>query len=139
MKHPYNIGIYKSQPKSFIKKIDLASSVADELFCDKPSMDDKEVVVLQVANFGEGIVLAEIIYRSDYDKNYNIENHSIEIHKSHDKSIMKCFHITSPFAGDIFTIKPTMNGKEVVVLQVVNFKNDGMLIAEVVAKNDYEC
>lgn len=133
-----NIGIYKSHPKSFIKKIDLASSVADELFCEKPSMDDKEVLVLQVANFGEGIVLAEIIYRSDYDENYNIENHTIEIHKSHNKSIMKCFHITSPFAGDIFAMKPTMNSEEVVVLQVVNFKNDGMLIAEVVYKSDYE-
>ena len=138
MKYPYNIGIYKSHPKSFIKKIDLASSVADELFCEKPSMDDKEVLVLQVANFGEGIVLAEIIYRSDYDENYNIENHSVQIHKSHDKSIMNCFHITSPFAGDIFAMKPTMNSEEVVVLQVVNFKNDGMLIAEVVYKSDYE-
>ena len=138
MKYPYNIGIYKSHPKSFIKKIDLASSVADELFCEKPSMDDKEVLVLQVANFGEGIVLAEIIYRSDYDENYNIENHSVQIHKSHDKSIMNCFHITSPFAGDIFAMKPTMNSEEVVVLQVVNFKNDGMLIAEVAYKSDYE-
>ena len=138
MKH-YNIGIYKSQPKSFIRKIDLTSPLAEELFCEKPCMDDKEIVVLQVANFGEGIVLAEIIYRSDYDENYNIENHTIEIHKSHDKSIMKTFYLTSPFASDLFYIKPTMNGKEVVVLQVVKFNNEDMVIAEVVYKSDYEC
>ena len=53
-------------------------------------------------------------------------------------TVLKCFHITSPLAGDIFAIKPTMNSEEVVVLQVVNFKNDGMLIAEVVYKSDYE-
>ena len=133
IKKTCNGRIYKSQAKSFIKKFSITSTLADELFSEKPCMDGKEVVVLQVVNFGEGMLLAEIVYKKDYD-----EHHSVGIYKLYAKSIIKYFHLTSIVAGEIFDTKPAIDGKEVVVLQVVRFGNDGMIMAEIIYKSDYD-
>ncbi len=61
------------------------------------------------------------------------------IYKSHPKSRIVGIHITSISASNMLstTIKPTVNGNEVVVLQVVNAA-DGYVLVEYMYKEDYE-
>ena len=58
--------------------------------------------------------------------------------KTHPKSYMKSFHITSDFADSIFSEKQkSYRGSECVVLQVTHMRK-GWLLAEIVSKEDYE-
>ncbi len=61
------------------------------------------------------------------------------IYKSHPKSRIVHMHITSELAQQMLTARrePSVNGKEIVVLQVVNAVGEYILI-EYMNKDDYE-
>lgn len=67
--------LVKTFRKSFFKRFHMKSNMADYIFdTEKPSLKDKryydakEIVVLQIMLCGDGEILAEIIYKDDYEE-----------------------------------------------------------------------
>lgn len=67
--------LVKTFRKSFFKRFHMKSNTADYIFdTEKPSLknkryyDTKEIVVLQIMLCGDGEMLAEIIYKDDYEE-----------------------------------------------------------------------
>lgn len=65
----------KTLKKSFFKRFHMKSNMADYIFAtENPSLEDKryyntkEIVVLQIMLCGDGEMLAEIIYKDDYEE-----------------------------------------------------------------------
>lgn len=56
-------GIYKTFKKSWFEKLRTNSFRAENLF-DK----DSKIIILQMVIFGEGVVLAELIDKEDFEK-----------------------------------------------------------------------
>lgn len=73
--------------------------------------------------------------------NISIQACSGGIYKSHPKSRIVNMHITSPLSKTVLTAangqEPSANGKEIVVLQVVNAV-EGYVLVEYMYKEDYE-
>ena len=62
-------GIYKSHPKSRIVNMHIQSCLVDEILKVEvsPTVDEKEIVVLQVVNAVDGYLLVEYMYKEDYE------------------------------------------------------------------------
>lgn len=66
--------IVKNYKESFMRRFHLKSSLADDLLRDEPSMynrrkkDNRPVVILQILLCGEGEVIAEIMWKEDFEK-----------------------------------------------------------------------
>ena len=71
--------LIKTFRKSFFKRFHMKSKMADYVFDeDKPSLHNietfynaKEIVVLQIMLCGDNELLAEMIYKDDYDEMFN--------------------------------------------------------------------
>lgn len=70
----------KTFRKSFFKRFHMNSNMADYAFNeDKPTLknpgyrDTREIVILQIMLCGNNELLAEIIYKEDYDRLFEIE------------------------------------------------------------------
>lgn len=58
--------------------------------------------------------------------------------KSHAKSIFTRVHISSTYAGELFSSEePHMDKVPMVVLQVMNLNQEGELMVEIVTKDEY--
>ncbi|MGL4523606.1 MAG: hypothetical protein ACRCWQ_13720 [Bacilli bacterium] len=55
----------KTLPKSFFKRADLRSPLADKLFCDTIVLNSESVTVLQIMLVGETSAIFELIYTDD--------------------------------------------------------------------------
>lgn len=69
--------IVKNYAKSFILRFHMKSQIADNLFSKNPYLKlygkEKSVVVLQVMLCGEQELLAEVMWKSDFDELFNTE------------------------------------------------------------------
>lgn len=69
--------IVKNYAKSFILQFRINSSMARDLFSENPSLKfyhkEGKVVVLQVMLCGEQEMLAEVMWKSDFDELFNTE------------------------------------------------------------------
>lgn len=66
--------LVKTFRKSFFKRFHMNSRMADCIFDeDEPSLHGAEIVVLQIMLCGNNELLAEIIYKEDYDELFNVE------------------------------------------------------------------
>ena len=69
--------IVKNYAKSFILRFGMRSIMSDMLFTESPSLKiygkEKSVVVLQVMLCGEEELLAEVMWKSDFDELFSIK------------------------------------------------------------------
>jgi hypothetical protein len=83
--------IIKSHPKSFFKKFNINSNYAKRVFSENPCIveyrwrrrydesweevekGEKEVVILQTMLCGDGVVLAELMWKDDFDELFRCE------------------------------------------------------------------
>lgn len=75
--------IVKNYRKSFFKMFQIGSPLERELFSQKPMMEykdgyDKSVVVLQVMLCSDKELLAEIMWKEDFDKMFEVESEEEE-------------------------------------------------------------
>lgn len=70
----------KTFRKSFFKRFNINSKMADYVFNEnKPTLtnpacsDARKIVILQIMLCGNNELLAEIIYKEDYDELFNVE------------------------------------------------------------------
>lgn len=72
-------GIYKSHPKSRIVRLHIKSDLAKEILSANtiPTINSKEIVILQIVNAVEGYLFTEYMYKNDYEAEnviFNLNN-----------------------------------------------------------------
>lgn len=74
-----NGGIYKTYKESILRKFHVNSNLADKLFDSQPQMKDpknginKDIVVIQAVAICKEWLMAEIMWKEDFDKYFKEE------------------------------------------------------------------
>jgi hypothetical protein len=77
--------IVKNYRKSFIEGFHMKSCVAGKLLCAHPTLNDKPVVVLQVMLCGNEELLAEIMWKDDFNEAFMVDKEESDANNTKNK------------------------------------------------------
>jgi len=77
--------IVKNYRKSFILRFHMKSSMAENVLSENPSIYRKPIVVLQVMLCGDEELLAEIMWKDDFDEIFKVESEAGDANNTKNK------------------------------------------------------